>query len=142
MILMPLIMVSPFVALWLFYYLPLESALPIYIIILIVAGFYYVVMFKSMRAKAKTGLEAMIDGEALVIEDIAPEGKVLFKDEIWTATARGKEIVKHQRVRILEAQGLVLVVEGLDEDKKASRGCRLDETRLTTNPISSLFRTH
>ena len=93
MILMPLIMVSPFVALWLFYYLPLESALPIYIIILIVAGFYYVMMFKSMRAKAKTGLEAMIDGEALVIEDIAPEGKVLFKDEIWTATARGKEIV-------------------------------------------------
>ena len=121
MILMPLIMISPFFALLLFYYLPLETALPIYIVILIVAGFYYVVMFKSMRGKTKTGLEAMIDGEALVIEGIAPEGKVEFKDEIWTATTRGKEIVRGERVKILETQGLVLVVEGLAEGKKGSR---------------------
>jgi len=121
MILMPLIMVSPFFALLLFYYLPLESALPIYIVIVIVAGFYYVVMFKSMRAKAKTGLEAMIGGEALVIEAIAPDGKVEFKDEIWTATTRGKEIFKGERVKILETQGLVLVVQGLAEDAKRSR---------------------
>jgi len=112
MILMPLIMVSPILALLLFFYLPLETALPMYITILVVAGFYYVVMFRSMRAKTKTGLEAMIGEEALVIEDIAPEGKVLFKDEIWTATARGREIVKGQKVKILEAKGLVLVVEG------------------------------
>ena len=32
--------------------------------ILIVAGFYYVVMSKSMRAETKTGLEGMIGGEA------------------------------------------------------------------------------
>ena len=121
MILMPLIMVSPFLALLLFYYLPLKTALPFYITILIVAGFYYVVMFKSMRGKAKTGLEAMIGGEALVIEDISPEGKVLFKDEIWRATTRGQDIAKGGRVKILETQGLVLVVEGLNEDEKASR---------------------
>ena len=121
MILMPLIMISPFFALLLFYYLPLETALPIYIVILMVAGFYYVVMFKSMRAKTKTGLEAMIGGEALVIEGIAPEGKVEFKDEIWTATTRGKEIVKGERVKILETQGLVLVVECLAEGEKGSR---------------------
>jgi hypothetical protein len=64
LILMPLIMVSSFFALFLFYYLPLETALPIYIVILMLAGFYYVVMFKSMRAKTKIGLEAMIVGEA------------------------------------------------------------------------------
>ena len=121
MILMPLIMISPFFALLLFYYLPLETALPIYIVILIVAGFYYIVMFKSMRAKTKTGLEGMIGGEALVIEGIAPEGKVEFKDEIWTATTRGKEIVKGERVKILETQGLVLVVECLAEGEKGSR---------------------
>ena len=78
-------------------------------------------MFKSMRAKTKTGLEAMIGGEALVIEGIAPEGKVEFKDEIWTATTRGKEIVKGERVKILETQGLVLVVECLAEGEKGSR---------------------
>jgi membrane-bound ClpP family serine protease len=126
MILMPLIMVSPFFALLLFYYLPFETALPFYIIILIVAGFYYVVMFRSMRGKAKTGLEAMIGGEALVIEDISPEGKVLFKDEIWTATTRGQDIVKGERVKILETQGLVLVVEGLNEDEEG-RGPRTFE---------------
>ena len=121
MILMPLIMVSPFLALLLFYYLPLETALPIYVVILIVAVFYHYVMFKSMRIKVKTGLEAMVGREALVIEDIAPEGKVEFRDEIWTATTRGREIFKGEKVKISKVQGLVLVVEGLDQAEKTLR---------------------
>ena len=121
MILMPLIMVSPFLALLLFYYFPLETALQIYIPILIVAGFCYLVMFKSMRDKSKTGLPAMIGAEAMVIENIDPEGKVEVRGEIWDATARGKRIVEGERVRILRARGLVLIVERLDENQEGSR---------------------
>jgi membrane-bound ClpP family serine protease len=116
MILMPIIMLSPFLALVLFYYLPFQTALRIYIAIVIVAGYGYYIMFKSMRAKVKTGMEAMMGAEALVIEDIDPEGKVRFKDEIWTATTPGKKISQGEKVRILEAEGLVLVVERLDAD--------------------------
>jgi len=88
--------------------------LPIYIVILIVAGFCHYFMYQSMRAKDRTGLEAMIGGEALVLEDIDPEGKIRFKTELWNATARGKKIVAAKKVRILAARGLVLIVEDLD----------------------------
>ena len=113
MILMPIVMVSPLAGLLLFYYLPFKTALKIYILILVIAAYCYVVMFKSMRAKAKTGMEAMMGQEALVIEDIDPEGKILFKNEIWTARVRGEKIPEGKKVRILEAKGLVLVVEEL-----------------------------
>jgi membrane-bound ClpP family serine protease len=118
MIIMPIIMVSPLLALLLFYYLPFKTALPIYGVILIISGFCYYVMFKSMRMEAKTGMEARIGREALVIEDIDPEGKTELKEEIWTATARGKRIPQGKRVRIRDARGLVLIVESLDEEEK------------------------
>ena len=111
MIFMPLIMVSPLLALLLFYYLPLSTALPIYIVILIVAGFCHYFMYQSMRVKARTGLEAMIGGEALVLEDIDPDGKIRFKNELWNATARGKKILAGKKVRTLKARGLVLIME-------------------------------
>lgn len=121
MILMPIIMVSPLAALSLFWYFPFETALLIYIAILIIAGFCYYVMFQSMRTKAKTGLEGMIGREAVVIEDIDPEGKIRFNDEIWTATSRGGEIAEGRRIRIVGANGLVLLVESLSEDEKNSK---------------------
>ena len=73
-----------------------------------------------MRAKAKSGLEAMIGEQAVALEDIDPEGLIKFKDELWKATSRGKKIAAGKKVRILEAQGLVLIVENINEDQKAS----------------------
>jgi membrane-bound ClpP family serine protease len=120
MILMPIIMISPLAALVLFYYFPLETALLFYITILIVAAYCYYVMFKSMMARAKTGLEAMIGRQARVIEDINPEGKIEFNNEIWTAFTKGGKIDKGDKVRILDTEGLVLIVEGGDEKEKRS----------------------
>jgi membrane-bound ClpP family serine protease len=117
MILMPVIMVSPILALLLFHFLPLSTALPIYVVILVIAAFCYVVMFQSMRAEAKTGLKAMIGREAVVIEDIDPEGKVKIKDELWAATAGGKKIAAGEKVRIVNIQGLVLIVECLRQER-------------------------
>jgi membrane-bound ClpP family serine protease len=116
MIFMPIIMVSPFLALALFYFLPLRSAIPIYIVILMLAGFFYYLMIKSMRAKIRTGLEKMIGGEARVLENIDPEGKVSFEGEIWTARARGKRFAEGSRVRILDVKGLVLFVGDPDSN--------------------------
>jgi len=115
MILMPIIMVSPFAALLLFYFFTPSAVLPVYLVVLIVAGFCYYVMFKSMRDSAKTGIEAMIGQEARVIEDIDPEGKIEFKNDIWTATTVGQKIVQGGSVRILYVKGLVLIVEEIEE---------------------------
>jgi membrane-bound ClpP family serine protease len=85
------------------------------------AGFCHYFMYQSMRARNRSGLEAMIGGQALAMEDIDPEGKIKFKTELWNATARGKKIEAGKKVRILKAEGLVLVVEDLtDNDEKAS----------------------
>jgi len=118
MILMPIIMLSPVWAVVLFYFLPLSTALPFYIVILIVAAYCNIVMFWSMRAKPKTGVEAMIGKETLVIEDIDPEGRIEIAGEIWAATARGKRIIAGKAVKILKANGLVLVVEAPDKYEK------------------------
>ena len=118
MILMPIIMLSPVWAVVLFYFFPLSTALPLYIVILIAAAYCNIVMFWSMRAKPKTGIEAMIGKAALVIEDINPEGKIEITGEMWAATAGGKRITAGKPVKILKANGLVLVVEALDEYEK------------------------
>ena len=117
MVLMHVIMVAPLLGLLLFHFLPWGTALPIYLVILVIAAFCYIIMFQSMRAKAKTGLKAMIGGEALVMEDIDPEGKVKIKDELWAATAGGKKIGVGEKVRIVKIQGMVLVVENLAEER-------------------------
>jgi len=130
MIFMPIIMVLPILALLLFHYFSLDTALPIYIVIMIVAGYCYVVMIQSMRTKAKTGFDALVGKEALVVKDIDPEGMVEILGETWTATARGDIIVAGSKVRVTEANGMVLTVESLDQagtlsaDEKAGTGGR------------------
>ncbi len=120
--LMALLMVAPILALLLFYYLPLGTALPIYILILIVSVFCNIIMVWAMRARAKTGVNAMIGKKALVIRDIDPEGKVEIRGEIWMATGGNKKIAAGNTVKILRVKGLVLIVEALNENEDI-RGC-------------------
>lgn len=122
MILMPIIMVSPLWGLVLFYTLSVGTAIPIYAGLLLIAAYCHFLMMWSMRAKPKTGLDAMIGKDATVIEDIDPEGRVAFRGEIWTATAADETIVTGKRVKIVAAKDLVLTVSVLDE--------HVDEVRL------------
>jgi membrane protein implicated in regulation of membrane protease activity len=102
----------PVLALPLFFFLPLETALPIYLIILFVSGFLYYKIGAAMQAKVKTGKEEMIGEEAVVIKDINPEGKVTVWSEIWSATgnAKGKQFRKGEKVKICDFYGLTAVV--------------------------------
>ena len=100
----------PVLALPLFFFLPLERALPIYLMILLVSGFLYCKIASAMKAKVKTGKEEMIGEEAVVIKDINPEGKVTVWSEIWSATGNGKQFRKGQKVKICGFYGLTAVV--------------------------------
>jgi membrane-bound ClpP family serine protease len=117
MILMAIVMVAPLLALPLFYYFPVGIALPIYILIVAASVYCDFIMFWSMRAKARSGMKAMIGERALAIEDIAPEGKVEVWGEIWTAVAANKPIPVGRKVKILDARGLVLIVDAFKEDE-------------------------
>jgi membrane protein implicated in regulation of membrane protease activity len=116
-----IILAIPVLALALFFFLPFRVALSIYLPVTAASGFVYFKLIAAMRSKVQTGLEQMIGEEAVVIEDIDPEGKVEIGDEIWKATANGKKFHKGERVEIDRAQGLTLVVKDLDEKKNTAQ---------------------
>ena len=116
---MMIIMFSPVFALALFLFLPFYTALPIYIPIFIFGIIVNYKMMRSMKLPVRTGLEEMMGQEAVVIDDIDPEGKVRFKDEIWAATAKDERLEQGDKVRIVGSQGLVLVVANTGEKSNA-----------------------
>jgi len=58
--------------------------------------------------------------EALVIDDIVPERKVQFKDEIWAATAKGERLGQGEKAMIIGSQGPVLVVANTEVKSKSN----------------------
>jgi len=105
-----IILSFPILAVPLFYFFPLQTALPTYLAVLLFTWFVYFKMIAAMKAKVRTGKEGMIGEEALVLEDIAPEGKVMVWSEIWTATAKGKRFHKGQKVMVRGFEGLTAIV--------------------------------
>jgi membrane-bound ClpP family serine protease len=121
---MIVIMALPFLGLIFFFFLPFWTALPLYLCCLIFSGLMYYGMFSVMggRRKVQTGFEKFIDEEAVVVEDLNPEGKVEIDDEIWHATATGKRFQKGEKVRVSGVEGLALTVEDLEEGQNSAKG--------------------
>jgi membrane protein implicated in regulation of membrane protease activity len=115
MLIMMLFMFSPILGLALFFIFPFWTAFPIYIPILLFGAFVNFKMMESMKLKVQTGSEGLMGKEAVVLEDINPEGKVEIMDEIWKATAKGKTFQKGKKVKITGTQGLVLTVDDLQK---------------------------
>jgi membrane-bound ClpP family serine protease len=105
-----IILSFPILALPLFYFFPLRTALPAYLVVLLFTWFVYYKMIAAMKAKVQTGKEGMIGEEALVLEDIDPEGKVMVWSEIWAATAKDKRFHKGQKVVVTGFEGLTAIV--------------------------------
>ncbi len=53
----------------------------------------------------------MLGEKGLVIEDIDPEGKIIYASEIWGAATKGNRFLKGQHVAICGIRGLMLLVE-------------------------------
>lgn len=105
-----IILSFPILALPLFFFLPVRIALPVYLVVLLVTGFVYFKIVSAMRNKVRTGVEGLTNEEAVVIEDIDPEGKVMVWSEIWKATAHGKRFRKGEKVRIYGFNGLKVII--------------------------------
>ncbi len=108
---MMLLMFSPLLGLALFLVLPFGAALQLYIPVFILGGFINFKMMRSMHLPVKTGPQEMIGEEAVVLEEIDPDGKVRTRGEIWNARAFGHKFQKGDKARIIGVQGLVLLVE-------------------------------
>ncbi len=90
--------------------MPFRTALQAYALVLLVTAFLYFKIISAMKAKVTTGKEGMIGEEAVVIEDIDPEGRITLWNEIWKATGRGKRFRKGEKVRIDSVNGLEAIV--------------------------------
>jgi membrane protein implicated in regulation of membrane protease activity len=106
-----LILFIPVFALPAFWLFPFSTALPLYLFILVISGFLYFKVFQAMCLEVRTGQEAMLGKEGLVVKDIAPEGKIQYANEIWDAMAEEKWFPIGERVRIKGFQGMRLLVE-------------------------------
>jgi len=105
-----IVLSSPILALPLFFFLPFRTALPAYLAVLLASGFVYFKIIGAMKSKVHTGMEGMANREAVVVEDIDPEGKIRLGNEIWSARTEGKKFLKGQMVKIYGFQGLKVIV--------------------------------
>ena len=78
--------------------------------------FFLVVLGLGLRAqtrKATTGSEGLIGETGEAISALNPTGYVRVHGEIWSAKAKKDKISKGDRVRIVEVQNLMVIVEKL-----------------------------
>ncbi len=104
-----------------------DSDLPGYQLpIAIIAGFaaatggvaFFIVgaAVRARRARVVSGVEGMVGGSALVLEDFDERGPVRAFGEIWQASSAAP-LAKDSKVRITGVDGLLLAVEPEDEQK-------------------------
>ena len=72
-------------------------------------------VLRDWRRRVVTGREGLVGVVATVRSPLRPGGIVVYEGERWRATSRGGPIEAGRRVRIVEVQGLDLVVEAAEE---------------------------
>jgi len=81
--------------------------------LVMVSGFFVAVaalVFKSHKAKPKTGIAGLVGEIGVVKQAVKPEGKVFVHGELWNATSK-VVIKKNEKVRVVNVVNLVLEVE-------------------------------
>lgn len=109
-----LIFFIPFFALPVFWLLPFNTALTIYLLVCGICFFIYFKIFQAMRLKPLNGKEAMLGETGRVVQDIDPEGKIQYATEIWNAMADGQKFARGDKVAICGfSWGLRVLVEAI-----------------------------
>lgn len=102
-----------------FWFLPLSSALPLYTLILLISGFLFWLIARSMGKRPGTGVESLIGTEAEVVSRLNPGGHAKYlvraRGELWSA--RGSDVLQPgDTVNIAALDGIRLVVERRNDE--------------------------
>jgi len=65
----------------------------------------------GLSARPKTGPESLVGKEALVVEDLSPEGIVKIEGELWRAECINGSAKTGERVRVVSVKGAKLLAE-------------------------------
>jgi membrane protein implicated in regulation of membrane protease activity len=109
LLLLPLLGIAVF-----FVGLPLGIATTIYIFILIVSGLMYWVIYRAMKKKPASGVEALVGTEARVVSSLEANEDaqylVKIRGETWKAKSN-ELLVQGDTVKIMSLDGLILFVK-------------------------------
>jgi membrane protein implicated in regulation of membrane protease activity len=103
----------PVLGLPIFWLLPLNLAIPIYMVIGLINGFLYWLIAKSMGKQPETGKECLIGGACEVVSKLGPEDHAQYlvrsQGELWSASSPNV-LRTGEMVSILAVDGIRLVV--------------------------------
>ncbi len=120
-----LLLIMPVVSLVLFWILPFEQALTIYLLILATCAVLYWLIWKALRRPVATGIEGMIGGVGEVLQSGEKSAKIFYKGEIWNAES-AERLCAGDSVEIARLERMTLIVRKLVKDQArqvASFGC-------------------
>ena len=110
------------VALWL---LPkIDVHLPLFVLVIIMLAWaaYAVTTYRlgtrALKRKLMVGLPGMVGARGRVVSDLAPEGTVRIKGELWDSKAEGRRINAGVWVTVVGQEGLKLIVRREKPPKK------------------------
>ncbi len=85
-----------------------------------IIGLYLRWVIGPLRKRSKlTGVESMIGKRGIAITDLNPKGEVRVAGEIWHAKSELGDIPKGEQVTIKALDGLVVIVEKIQEESKS-----------------------
>lgn len=97
--------------------------------VIAIAAFFFLVIGQVIRARfapVETGQEKFIGQTAQVRQSLSPQGRVWFQGQSWFArTAEEQEVESGNEVRIIDIDGLTLIVEPVDPEHSTN-----DDTSL------------
>ncbi len=127
-----LLLFMPVIGLPLFWLVPLNFAIPIYIAIVLVSGLLYWLIMRSMRSIPVSGAESLLGSEAEVVSRSSAghiaQYLVRSQGELWSARS-AYSLQAGETVRVAAVNGASLVVERgdcgshPDRPSDAGRGC-------------------
>ncbi|RLE50501.1 MAG: hypothetical protein DRJ33_07380 [Candidatus Methanomethylicota archaeon] len=85
------------------------------LIMALIAAIIYVLYRASMRAysaKPALGIDEILGAKGVVIEPLAPRGKIRVGNEIWLAESVNGYLGEGAKVEVVEVEGLLLKVRG------------------------------
>jgi inner membrane protein len=108
-----LILSLPIIGIPVFWILPLQFALPVYIVILIISVIIYYAIMMSMKTRVRTGKKGLV-GEIGNIFNLTPiDLLVHVHGEIWEAISNDK-LKNGDKIRIIKVEGLRLNVRKIN----------------------------
>ncbi len=103
--------------LWRLVGVPMEVAVGLFGLVLLKDAVLFPFMRRALVAPARSGPQALVGASAVVVDPLAPEGRVRVGAELWRAAVRPVEtrVEPGARVRVDRVDGHWLIVGAVDE---------------------------